>query len=103
MNGVVSTQVLQELYVSLRRQSRSPLPASEAERILRDYFEWEVFVNTRDSILRAIAMEAKYKISFWDGLIVQAAEATGATTLYSEDLNDGQLYGLVTITNPFRI
>src|SRR5579859_2949519 len=47
MEGVVSTQVLQELYVNLRRRSKSPLPASEVERILLDYFEWEVVVNDR--------------------------------------------------------
>ena len=37
-----------------------------------------------------------------DGAIIAAAEALGAETLYTEDLNDGQLYGSVRVENPFR-
>jgi predicted nucleic acid-binding protein len=47
-------------------------------------------------------MEERYRISFWDALIVSAAEAAGAQVLYTEDLNDGQQYGQVTVRNPFR-
>lgn len=101
MNGVVSTQVLQELYVSLRRKSRSPLPVSEVERILLDYFEWEVVVNDRASLIRAIELETRYRISFWDALMLQAAESAGAGTVNTEDLNHGQRYAGVKVVNPF--
>jgi predicted nucleic acid-binding protein len=50
----------------------------------------------------AILLSAHYKISYWDAAIVAAAEALGATTLYSEDLNHGQSYGSVRVENPFR-
>lgn len=100
--GVISTQVLQELYSALRRKSSSPLSRLEAEEILRDYFEWEVVVNTRSSILRAIEIENRYKISFWDGLILQAAEAAGSEIVYTEDLSHGQVYMGVRAMNPFR-
>ena len=99
--GVISTQVLQELYAALRRKSTVPLSVQEAERILKDYFMWEIVVNTRESVLRAISLETRYKISFWDGLILQAAERAGADLMYSEDLSHGQIYGNVKVLNPF--
>jgi len=58
-------------------------------------------VNNRESVIRAISMEMRYKISFWDGLILQAAERASATVLYSEDLSHGQMYGSVRVVNPF--
>jgi predicted nucleic acid-binding protein len=45
--------------------------------------------QTHGSVLEALDLEDRYQISFWDALIVQAAEASGATVLYSEDLSDG--------------
>jgi predicted nucleic acid-binding protein len=100
--GVISTQVLQELYSAFRRKSSFSLSQLDAEEILRDYFEWEVVVNTRNSILRAIEIETRYKISFWDGLILQAAEVAAAHVLYTEDLSHGQTYAGVRAINPFR-
>ena len=54
-------------------------------------------MNGGDSILEALDLEARYQISFWDALVVQAAQASGAETLYSEDLSDGQTYGHVQV------
>jgi predicted nucleic acid-binding protein len=99
--GVTSTQVLQELYLALRRKLRNPISPSEAERIVRDYFEWEVVINNRASLLRAIELETRYRISFWDGLMLQAAERAGAKTVYSEDLSHGQSYAGIRVVNPF--
>lgn len=99
--GVISTQVLQEFYVNVRRKATRPLGATEAARVLQDYLSWEVVVNDGPAVLEAIAVEERYKISFWDALIVQAANSAGAALLYSEDLNDGQRYSSVTVENPF--
>ena len=98
-SGVLSTQVLQELYVSLRKAPR-PLPAAEARRIVSEYLRWEVVVNTGESVLQAVDLEMRYRLSFWDALIVQAAAASGAEVLYSEDLSSGQVYGTVRVVNP---
>ncbi len=100
--AAVSTQVLQELYVNIRRKAARPLPPEEATSLIRDYLRWEVVVNTGDSLLQAMEIEGRYGIAFWDALIIQAASAAGAEVLYSEDLNDGQLYGTVRVVNPFR-
>ncbi len=99
-SGVVSTQILQELCVSLRRKAGRPVDLKTAREIVSDYLSWDVHVNTGESILEALELEERYRISFWDALVIQAAEASGAAVLYSEDLSDGQMYGAVRVVNP---
>jgi len=99
-SGVISTQVLQELSVNLRRKAGRPLDLKAMREIVTDYLSWEVVVNTGESILEALEIEARYLISFWDALVIQAAEAAGVPLLYSEDLSDGQMYGTVRVMNP---
>jgi predicted nucleic acid-binding protein len=101
-SGVVSTQVLQELVVNLRRKTKKPLDAKGARDVVADYLAWQVVVNGGESILEALDLEGRYQISFWDALVVQAAQASGAEILYSEDLSDGQTYGTVRVINPLR-
>ncbi len=98
--GVLSTQVLQELCVSLRRKSRRPPSSDEMIRLIQDYLSWEVVVNGPDSVVEALQIEARYKVSFWDALILHAAEKAGAAVLYSEDLAAGQGYGSTRVINP---
>ena len=100
--GVLSTQVLQELCVSLRRKAVKPLTIEETQSLIEDYSDWEIVVNTQDSIVEALTIEARFKVSFWDALIIRAAESSGAAILYSEDLSDGQNYGSVRVVNPFN-
>jgi predicted nucleic acid-binding protein len=100
--GVVSTQVLQELAVNLRRKAGRPLDGKATREIVADYLAWQVIVNGGESILEALDLEARFQISFWDALVVQAAQASGAEILYSEDLSDGQAYGAVRVINPLR-
>ena len=99
--GAISTQVLQELHVPLRRQAGRPPPSDEARAVVADYLRWEVVVNNGESILEAIALEQRYHISFWDALVIQSSRACGAETLYSEDLGDGQIYDSVRVVSPF--
>lgn len=99
--GVVSTQVLQELAVNLRRKAKKPLDAKATRDVVFDYLSWRVVVNGTESILEALDFEARYQVSFWDALVIQAAHAAGVETLYSEDLSDGQRYGDVIVKNPF--
>ena len=98
--GVLSTQVLQELCINLRRKSSRPLSAEETRRLVQDYLSWEIFVNTPASTIQALDIEVRYKISFWDALILQAAESSGVAILYSEDLAAGQRYGAIRVINP---
>ena len=99
-NGVLSTQVLQELCINLRRKAGNPVPIDEVRLLIREYSTWEVVTNTPESVLKALDIEMRYKTSFWDALILQAAEAAGASILYSEDLAAGQRYGSILVVNP---
>ena len=98
--GVLSTQVLQELCVNLRRKVARPLAVDEIRRLIHDYMSWQVVVNTAEDVIQALEIEVRYKTSFWDALILQAAERAGAAILYSEDLAVKQRYGAVKVLNP---
>jgi predicted nucleic acid-binding protein len=54
-------------------------------------------------MLEATDMEQRYQLSFWDSLIVVAAQKGGASVLFSEDFNHGQKFGSVVVQNPFII
>lgn len=100
-NGILSTQVLQELCVTLRRKATNPLALGELRELVRDYSTWEVVVNSTDSVLRALEIAARYRISFWDAMILQAAEISKCSILYSEDLAAGMKFGSIQVLNPF--
>jgi predicted nucleic acid-binding protein len=98
---VLSTQVLQEFYVNLRRKAVHPIGATAARRLIEDYLSWKVVVNDGAAVLQAVDIERRYKISFWDALIIQAANAANVAIIYTEDLSHGQTYGMVEVCNPF--
>jgi predicted nucleic acid-binding protein len=100
-SGVVSTQVLQEFCFTVRRLARN-YPITELAGTIRRFSEWTVVTNTSDSIVHALSLEFRYNISFWDALIVNAAQVSEASVLYTEDLNHGQRFGSVQVVNPFR-
>jgi predicted nucleic acid-binding protein len=100
-SGVLSTQVLQELCINLRRKVKTPLSSQETYRLLQDYLNWKIVVNDAAAVLQALKLEVRYQISFWDALILQAAETAGVDVLYSEDLASGQKYGSLRVQNPF--
>src|ERR1700761_9616841 len=60
-HGVLSTQVLQELCINLRRKASKPLPVSEVRQLIRDYSTWEIMTYTSESVLAALDIEARYK------------------------------------------
>jgi predicted nucleic acid-binding protein len=98
--GVLSTHVLQELCVNLRHKVAKPVPVEDLRGLVRDYLSWEIVVSTPESVIQALEIEVRYKTSFWDALILQAAEQSGAAVLYSEDLAGKQSYGTVQVVNP---
>lgn len=96
--GVLSTQVLQEFCVNVQRKAQ--VSAENMRSMVQDFLKWQVVVNTGESVLGALEIEAKHQLSFWDSLIVYAAQVAKAEILYSEDFNDGQIYGSVRVVNP---
>ncbi len=99
--GILSTQVLQEFFVSLTQKVRNPILPETAREIVSDLLRWSLVVNDGKNILRAIDFQVKYHFSFWDSLIVQAAVTSRSQYLLSEDLQDGQVIESTTIVDPF--
>jgi predicted nucleic acid-binding protein len=97
-----STQVLQELFVTLTRKIRTSLTAEQALRYLDQIAVWPVMVTDYGAIRDAIELSAGASLSFWDALVVVAAARSGAKLLYTEDLQDGQSILGVEVVNPFR-
>ena len=87
--------------MNLRRKVVHPVTLKTLREIISDYLSWHVVTNNGESVLDALEIEERYGISFWDALIVQAAQSAGADVLYSEDLSDGQVYGGVRVVCPF--
>ena len=98
---LLSTQVLQEFYVSVTRKLAEPLPPEDAERAVRRFADFAVVQVDPSLIFAAIATSRQCRFSFWDALVVQAAIQGGAATLYTEDLHHGQAIGSLRILNPF--
>ena len=99
-NFGTSAQVLQEFFVTVVKKASRPLSAAQALEWIE---QWAAFpCQSVDHRLLRVAVERseRYRISYWDAAILAAAEALGADTVYSEDLNDGQ-YGLIRVVNPF--
>jgi len=98
LTGVVSTQVLQEFYVAATRKLHvDPL---QAKTMVQAFGNLETILITPDAIANAIDCSVLNKISFWDALVVVAAESAACATLWTEDLSDGQVIRGVKIQNP---
>lgn len=96
-----SGQVLAEFYVNVIGKGERPLTPEKAR-------EWVRVIARKpcqpidDRIVTAgIDLARRFRISYWDGAVIAAAERLGAKTLYTEDLSHGQDYGSVTAINPF--
>ena len=97
----VSTQILQELFVTLTRKVSRRCSIAEALAVLEDLTAWPLVVVDYAAIRAAVGLADEAKLSFWDALVVVAAARSGAAVLYTEDLNDGQEILGVRIKNPF--
>jgi predicted nucleic acid-binding protein len=95
----LSTQVVQEFFVVAMRKLR--LPRQQVVELADSFLNLSVVTIDATHIRYAIDLEGRYQISFWDALILAAAESADVEVLYSEDLNDGQRYGGVLVRNPF--
>ena len=100
-NGVLSTQVLQEFYVTLTRKVSSTLSKLEARKLVQKYSHWHLVLNDPSIIIQASEIEESNNISFWDALIVSAAYSQNVPTILTEDLNHEQIIEGIFIRNPF--
>ena len=99
LTAVISTQVLQELYVAgTTKLGVDPLIMKS---VVTSLDKIETVVVDTDLIKEAVDTSILNRISFWDALVVAAAESAQCEILYTEDLNNGQVIRGVKIINPF--
>lgn len=99
--GRTGIQVLNEFYVTVTRKLTPGLSARQAWEDVRALMAWEPVPVDKLLVLRAGDAEREYRLSWWDALIVAAAERAGCRTLYSEDFAKGREYFGITVCNPF--
>lgn len=100
-DGRLSTQVLNEYYVTVARKLDPGMSIDEARADVRDLLAWRPLPVTGEVLTRAWSIEDRFGFSYWDALIVAGAQVLGCDRLLTEDLQDGQdLDGLVVV-NPF--
>jgi predicted nucleic acid-binding protein len=99
--GAVSTQVLQEFYVTVTRKLPVPLLKRSARDVIETYRAWPVHRPGVDDMLMASQLEERHQLSFWDALVIVSAQRSGARTFLSEDLQHGRRIGELVIVNPF--
>ena len=98
---VLSTQVLQEYYVTVTKAGKSLLTREEAEEIVNDFAEFPLVQVDKSVVLRAMKRHQSEVFSFWDSLIVESAIQSGCSQLLSEDMQHGLVVDSLTICNPF--
>lgn len=99
----LSVQVLQEFYVQTTRHSRRhPVHHDQAVRFARSLRRFPVQELTVAIVEAAFATRHRWRISYWDAAILEAARTLGCTLVLSEDLSDETDYGGIRVRNPFR-
>ena len=99
--GVLSTQVLGEFFVTVTRKTRQLRSAEETEDIIATLGILPTVEIDLPLVRRAIETHRRYEISYWDSLIIAAAERGDCSKVLSEDMNHGQKYHEVKVENPF--
>jgi len=99
----LSVQVLQEFYVQATRENRPDrLRHHQAVRLVESYCRYPVQELTLSIVRAAFATRARWRLSYWDAAILEAARASGCEVVLSEDLADEEDYDGVRVENPFR-
>lgn len=102
-NGIISYQVVQEFFNVAFRRFTPRMTLAEAEHYLATVFRPMLAVHSSQALLaEALRLYERYRLSWYDSLIVAAALEAQCRVLYSEDMRHGQAFGDLRIENPFR-
>ncbi|MFQ5743541.1 MAG: PIN domain-containing protein [Acidobacteriota bacterium] len=99
---VLSTQVLQEFYVTVVHKLERPLDEADAYQAVRSLSRLQVVHVDPEMVLSGIVLSQKHRLSLWDALIVRAAQTADCSRLLSEDLQHDRSFGSLVVENPFR-
>ncbi len=99
--GCLSIQTLQEFVVNATRKVPEPISIEEAQEVVTALSDWTVHSPGPAGVVAALKRQARYKISFWDAMILESAVCLGCHLMWSEDLSSGQVFDGVEVRNPF--
>ena len=91
--------MLAEYYNTATKKLR--MTSEEAEETIRDLSCWKIHRPSHSDIVNAIGLLRRYRLSWWDAMVVNSAIESGAEILWSEDLSNGQAFGTLVVRNPF--
>lgn len=101
--GRTSMQVLSEFYCNATRKLKPGMEPDDAWHRAQRFLAWRPHAVDQPLFLRAREIEQQYRISWWDAMVVAAAQLQGCPVLLTEDLQDGGVYGSVTVRSPFTL
>ena len=101
--GRISMQVLSEYYVNVTRKLKPGLPQEVAWEDVTTYLTWNPYPVDEMLLRRAREIEQRYRLSWWDSMVVAAAQLQDCALLLTEDLQDGMVFGTVTVRSPFKL
>lgn len=101
-NGRISVQVLNEYFVNVTRKIDPGLSSQEAWDDIEALSVWNPQPLDMALVTRGYTIQQRYPLSWWDSMIIAAAEASGCARILSEDFSDGASYFGIAVENPFR-
>jgi predicted nucleic acid-binding protein len=101
--GRTSVQVLNEYYTTLTRKIKPPMPPADAWDDVKSLIAWNPQPMDLELLHRGREIELRHRLSWWDSLIVGAAQLQNCVLLLTEDLQDRSVYGGVTVRDPFTL
>ena len=99
--GVISSQVLSEFFVTITQKVKQPMSSAAAKKEIVLLSTLATVDIDATLVVEAVNIKERWQLSYWDSLILAAAERAGCGTVYSEDMSDGQHYGSLVVCNPF--
>jgi predicted nucleic acid-binding protein len=102
-SGRTSMQVLSEYYVTVTRKLRPAVSTDDAWNDVKSLLSWQPQPVDGVLLQRAREIEQRYRLSWWDSMVVAAAQLQDCALLLTEDLQDGADYGAVTVRSPFTL
>ena len=102
-SGRISTQVMHEFYAVATRRLRPAMAPGDARAEVRRYQRWQPWIVDHATVEAAWGIESRFQLSYWDALMVAAAQQQGCTLLLTEDLQHHQQFDSLRVIDPFAV
>jgi predicted nucleic acid-binding protein len=99
--GRLSFQVLREFYITVTKKLAGRLDSGQARLAVRSLLAWHPAPSSSRIIETAWDLEDRHSVSWWDALIIAAAQEQSCSILLTEDLQEDQRFGSLRVVNPF--